>query len=52
MPKSVEELLRASSQIDNMNISKVLAQVRVILKTGPLTVEQAAAAWPLQCQTK
>ena len=48
MLKSVEELLRASSQVDNMDILEVLARARTILKT----VEQAAAARPSQCQTK
>ena len=50
IPRSVEELLRPSSQVDNMVISEVLA--RAILKTGLMTVEQAAAARPSQCQTK
>ena len=50
MPKSVEELLRASSQVNDMNISEVVA--RAILKTGPITVEQAADARLSQCQTK
>ena len=31
MPKSVEELLRASPQVDNMDISVVLARARAIL---------------------
>ena len=44
MPKSVEELLWASSQVDNMDISEVRAWV--ILKMSPMTVEQAAVAQP------
>lgn len=52
MPESVEELLRASSQVEDMHISEVLARARAILKKGPVTVEQAAAAQPTQRQTK
>ena len=48
MPKSIEELLWASSQVDNMDISEVLARAQAIL----MTVEQAAAVQPLQHQTK
>ena len=51
-PKSVEELLWTSSEVDNMDILEVLARARSILKTGPMTMEQAAAAQPSQCQTK
>ena len=50
MPKSIEELLWALFQVDNMEILKV--QAWAILKTGPMTMEQAAAAQPSQCQTK
>ena len=52
MPKSVEELLRASFQVDIMDISEVLTRALEILKTGSMTVEQAAAARPSQYQTK
>ena len=52
MPESVEELLWASSQVDNMDISKVLAEAQAILKKGPMTVEQTVAAQPSQCQIK
>ena len=52
MPKSVEELLWASSQVDNLDISGVLAWAQAILKMGLMTVEQAVAAWPSQCQMK
>ena len=37
MPKSVEELLWPSSQVDNMVFSEVLARTWTILKTGPMT---------------
>ena len=39
MSKSVEELLQTSSQVDNMDISEVLARAWAILKTGPTTAE-------------
>ena len=35
-----------------LDILEVLAWTRAILKKGPVTVEQAAAAQPPQCQTK
>ena len=37
MPKSIEELLQASSQVDNMDISEVLAWAWAILKRGSMT---------------
>ena len=52
MPESVEELLGASSQVDDMDILKVLAWAWPMLKKGSMTVEQAAAAQRSQCQTK
>lgn len=48
LPKSVEDLLRASSQVDEMDISEVLARARAILKKSPNTIDQVAAVQPSQ----
>ena len=52
MPESVEELLQALSQVDNMDISEVQAWAWAKLKKGPMTMEQAAGTQSLQCQMK
>jgi len=53
LPEHAEDLLRATFQLDDMDISQVLARARAILKKCPTDMEQVAvAAQPSRCQTK
>ena len=52
MPESAQELLWASSQVDDLDILEVLAWAWAILKKSPMIVEQAAVVQPLQSQMK
>ena len=53
LPEHAEELLQAFSKLDDMDISQILARVRVILKKRPANNEQeVVVAWPLHYQAK